>query len=552
MPDAPYRFGELLGAVWRQPITEVLRPGERARTMASLNAVVRDERALVTELVARSRLDPETWLTRFLDVLLSPLLHWLYRYGVAFCPHGENTVVLFDTDEVPVGIAVKDLAQDVNLLPDALPEYATLPPDANAVLHRWPARDLRHSILSAIFAGHFRFFGDVVDRHLGVPEERFWELVSATVRGYRDTFPELATLRTMPWSDATACVLADARNHDGSEVCAAPRTILRAQLNRLAADGLGAQVGTELEFLAFHGSYREAATLRWRNLEALTAHDSDYALTGLGDLEQLARRIRRVMTDLGMQIESARGECHPGQYEIVFRHADAMTACDQHVLYKAAAKELAARDGHALTFMPKYDAGEGNSCHVHLSLRSVDGTPVFADDGTTGRSALMDAFVAGQLACLADFTLLFAPTVNAYKRLCPGSFAPSAVAWGIDNRRCAIRVVGAGESLRFEHRVGGGDVNPYLAVAAVIAAGLHGVQHELALPAPTAGPPPAEAPRLPQTLEQARERWLQSSDARAAFGDDVVEHLARAAQAELDAFATSVTDWERERGFERL
>lgn len=192
VPDAPYRFGELLGAVWRQPITEVLRPGERARTMASLNAVGRDGRALVTELVVRSGLDPEAWLTRFLDVLLSPLLHWLYRYGVAFCPHGENTVVLFDADEVPVGIAVKDLAEDVNLLLEALPEYATLPPDADAVLHRWPARDLRHSILSAVFAGHFRFFGYVVDRHLGVSEERFWELVAATVRGYRDAFPELA------------------------------------------------------------------------------------------------------------------------------------------------------------------------------------------------------------------------------------------------------------------------------------------------------------------------------------------------------------------------
>ncbi len=364
--------------------------------------------------------------------------------------------------------------------------------------------------------------------------------------------PDLTTVHALPWSDATACVLADARNRDGAEVRVAPRTILRAQLDRLAADGMGAQVGTELEFLAFRGSYRDATTRHWRHLEPLTAHNTDYALTGLGELEQLARRIRRAMSALGMEIESARGECHPGQYEIVFRHTDAMTACDQHVLYKAAAKELAARDGQALTFMPKYDGGEGNSCHVHLSLRSADGRPVFTDHGPTGRSALMDSFLAGQLACLADFTLLFAPTVNAYKRLCPGSFAPSSVAWGIDNRRCAIRVVGEGESLRFEHRVGGGDVNPYLAVAAIIAAGLHGVQQELALPPPTEGPPAADTAPLPRTLEQARERWLRSSAARAAFGDDVVEHLARAAQAELDAFASSVTDWERERGFQRL
>lgn len=192
VPDAPYRFGELLGAVWRQPVAEVLQPDERARTMAALNTVGCDGRALVSELVARSGLDPEAWLTRFLDVLLSPLLHWLHRYGVAFCPHGENTIVLFDATETPVGIAIKDLAEDVNLLPDALPEYATLPADADAVLHRWPARDLRHSILSAVFAGHFRFFGEVVERHLAVREERFWELVAGTVRGYRDAFPELA------------------------------------------------------------------------------------------------------------------------------------------------------------------------------------------------------------------------------------------------------------------------------------------------------------------------------------------------------------------------
>lgn len=192
VPDAPYRFGELLGAVWRQPIAEVLKPGERARTMASLNTVGRDGRALVAELVGRSGLEPEAWLERLLGSLLPPLLHWLHRYGVAFCPHGENTVLIFDARDVPVAIAVKDLAEDVNLLPEALPEYATLAPDAEVVLHRWPARDLRHSILSAVFAGHLRFFGEIVEGHLGVPEDRLWELVAATVGGYRAAFPELA------------------------------------------------------------------------------------------------------------------------------------------------------------------------------------------------------------------------------------------------------------------------------------------------------------------------------------------------------------------------
>lgn len=378
--------------------------------------------------------------------------------------------------------------------------------------------------------------------------------IDADADGFADLtlMPDAQTLRRLPWSDATACVLADALDREGRPVAVAPRTILRAQLDRLAALGLHAQVGTELEFLAFRGSYRDAAAQRWNGLEPLTAHNVDYALSGLGELESLGRRIRRAMTALGMQVESARGECHPGQYEIVFRHSDAMTACDQHVLYKAGAKELAARDEIALTFMPKFDAGEGNSCHLHLSLRSAGCEPVFASDGPSGRSELMDAFLAGQLACMADFTLLFAPTINSYKRLRPGSFAPSAVAWGPDNRHCAIRVVGNGESLRFEHRVGGGDLNPYLAVAAIVAAGLHGMEDNLPLPLPAAGPDLSGAPRLPATLGAARDRWLRSAAARGAFGDEVVEHLGRAAQAELDAFATTVTDWERERGFERL
>jgi glutamine synthetase len=363
--------------------------------------------------------------------------------------------------------------------------------------------------------------------------------------------PDVGTLCVLPWCDATACVLADAVDGAGRPVAVAPRTVLRGQLDRLAARGLHARVGTELEFIAFRTTYREASRLRWRGLEPLTPHNSDYALTGLGELEALARRIREAMSALGMEIESARGECHPGQYEIVFRHAEAMTACDRHVLYKAGAKEVAAQEGRSLTFMPKFDAGEGNSCHVHLSLRDADGAPAFAGVSPVGRSVLMEAFLAGQLACMADFALLFAPTINAYKRLRPGSFAPSAVAWGTDNRRCAVRVVGEGDSLRFEHRVGGGDVNPYLAVAGIVAAGLHGVEHGLTLGSPGVGPPGGAAP-LPATLEEARERWLRSAAARAAFGDDVVEHLARAAQGELDAFAASVTDWERERGFERL
>jgi glutamine synthetase len=379
--------------------------------------------------------------------------------------------------------------------------------------------------------------------------------VDADATGFGDVVlvPDRSTVRRLPWSDATALVLADPVDGAGVPLAVAPRAVLRAQLDRLAAHGLQALAGTELEFLAFRQSYDEAARRRWSRLEPLTRHNVDYALTGLGDLEQLARRIRRAMTELGLQVESARGECHPGQYEVVFRYTEALRACDEHVLYKAGAKELAAREDVALTFMPKFDGGEGNSCHVHLSLRTLDGAPVLAGDGPGGRSALMERFIAGQLACLADFTLLFAPTLNAYKRLRPGSFAPTKVAWGTDNRRCPVRVVGQGPSLRIEHRVPGGDANPHVAVAGIVAAGLHGIEHDLPLPAATRGDPAeGEAPPLPATLGEARDRWLGSEAARAAFGDDVVEHLGRAATAELDAFAQAVTDWERARGFERL
>lgn len=190
--DAPYRYHELLGALWREPVRSYLSPGERARTMASLLHVGSDGRSLVTELVSRSGLDAESWLRRLFDAVLPPLLHWLYRYGVAFCPHGENTVLLFDEDDVPVRIAVKDLAEDVNLLPEPLPEQASLPPAADAVLLRWEARDLRHSILSAVFAGHFRFLAPIVERDLAVPQPRFWTLVRRTVDDHHARVPELA------------------------------------------------------------------------------------------------------------------------------------------------------------------------------------------------------------------------------------------------------------------------------------------------------------------------------------------------------------------------
>ncbi|WP_059005860.1 glutamine synthetase family protein [Streptomyces specialis] len=367
--------------------------------------------------------------------------------------------------------------------------------------------------------------------------------------------PDPATLRTLPWDPGTALVVADAVWPGGAPVAVAPRRVLRNQLDRLAERGLTAFAGTELEFLVFLDSYRTAWDRRYHGLSPATSYNVDYALQGLTSVEPVVRRIRREMAGAGLALETARGECHPGQYEIVFRYAEAMTTCDNHVVFKNGAKQIAAQEGMALTFMPKYDEGEGNSCHVHLSLRGTDGSPVLADAAADdGMSELMRHFVAGQLACLADFALLMAPNINSYKRLQPGAFAPTGIAWGRDNRTCPVRVVGSGHSLRIEHRVPGGDANPYLAVAAAVAAGLYGIDNRLPLPPPHTANALADpsVPRLPGTLTEALHRWENSEIAAKVFGESVVAHYARAARTELAAFETAVTDWERVRGFERL
>lgn len=382
--------------------------------------------------------------------------------------------------------------------------------------------------------------------------------VDAWAAGFGDLLltPDVGTLRELPWDPGTALVIADAYWPDGEAVGFAPRQVLRTQLDRLADRGLVGYAGTELEFLLFRESFQEAHDRDFRGLRTATRHNVDYSVAGVTEIDPVVGRIRREMRGAGLRLESARGEVHPGQYEIVFRYADALATCDNHTLYKTGVRQIVTQEGLAVTFMAKYDEGEGNSCHVHLSLRDVDGTPVFAGDGTgdqAGMSPLMAHFVAGLLAGLRELTLLQAPNVNSYKRLAPGAFAPTAVAWGRDNRTCPIRVVGAGDSLRIEHRVAGGDANPYTAVAATIAAGLHGIEHELSLPPAQRGNAfAADLPRLPVSLAEAVHLWEGSVIARDAFGAEVVAHYAAAARAELAEFGRAVTDWERRRGFERL
>ncbi len=379
--------------------------------------------------------------------------------------------------------------------------------------------------------------------------------MSSWSTGYGDFVlrPDMDTMRRMPWHPATALVIADLTWLDGSPVAASPRQILKRQTDRLAERGWAALAGTELEFVVYNDTYEQAAEKNYTNLEPANQYNVDYSILGTSRIEPLLRRIRNGMAGAGMYVESAKGECNLGQHEIAFRYAEVVGTCDNHSIYKTGAKEIAAQDGMSITFMAKPNAREGNSCHIHLSLRDEEGQPVLAGDRPYGLSKIGEHFLAGQLAALRELTLCYAPNINSYKRYVPGSFAPTAVRWGVDNRTCALRLVGHGQSLRPENRVPGGDVNPYLAVAAMIAAGLNGIDQELPLEPAFAGNAYADGSvRVPHTLRDALELWENSELAAAAFGTEVVEHYSNYARVELAAFDAAVTDWELRRAFERL
>ncbi len=379
--------------------------------------------------------------------------------------------------------------------------------------------------------------------------------MSSWERGYGDFVfrPDLSTLRHIPWHEGTALVMCDLEWEDGTPVVASPRQILRRQVQALADRGWQAMVGTELEFIVFRDSYEDAWRKGYRDLAPANDYNVDYSLLGTARIEPLLRRIRNGMAGAGLRVESAKGECNDGQHEIAFRYDEALRTADGHAIYKNGAKEIAAQEGCSLTFMAKYNQREGNSCHIHLSFRSLDGDlPLLAGPGHA-LSGVGEQFLAGQLARLRELTLFLAPNVNSYKRFAAGSFAPTAVAWGRDNRTCALRVVGHGHSLRAENRVPGGDVNPYLAIAAIIAAGLHGIDKGLTLEDEYVGNAyESDKPRVPTSLREARELFGTSEVAHQAFGSEVVEHYCNMARVELEAFDTAVTDWERYRGFERL
>jgi len=368
-------------------------------------------------------------------------------------------------------------------------------------------------------------------------------------RGYGDfeLVPDLSTLRRIPWLEATALVLCDVHWADGSPVRPSPRQVLRAQVERAQAHGFEVMVGSELEFYLLKETYEEAHAQHYRELTPSVPYILDYHILASTFAEPLIRQLRNGMVGAGMRVETSKGEAWPGQHEINFRYADALRMADDHVIYKNGAKEIAHLNGCSITFMAKPDhTWIGSSCHIHSSFWR-DGESAFA-----GESEVFQRYLAGQIACGRELAIFFAPNVNSYKRFAAGSWAPTTLAWGRDNRTCGFRVVGNGSGLRVETRIPGGDVNPYLAFAALIASGLHGIEHGLDPgPALEGNAYSSEEARFPSTLREAIAALEAGTVARGAFGDDVVDHYLNYAHTEQELFDRVVTCYERERFFER-
>ena len=377
--------------------------------------------------------------------------------------------------------------------------------------------------------------------------------------GYGDVVchPDFATARRIPWLEGTAWVIADLSDGSGAPVEVSPRQMLRRQLERAAERGLRVLAATELEFYLFRDSYEEAAAKGWRGLEPHTSTIEDYQLLQTSREEYILRRIRNEMIGAGIPVEFSKGEAGRGQHEVNVTYDEALTAADRHLVFKNGIKEIAAQEGRAATFMAKWTMDDtGSSCHVHTSLWDAEsGEPLMADAShATGLSVVGRRFLAGQLAAARELAWCAAPTVNSYRRYVPGSWAPTAVVWGEDNRTCGFRVVGTGAGRRVESRIPGADVNPYLVLAAAVAAGLYGIDHELELgePYPRNAYEASDVPRIPTTLVEAIDELRGSKVAVEAFGAEVHHHLLNTAVQEWEASNRHVSDWELARYFERL
>jgi len=378
-------------------------------------------------------------------------------------------------------------------------------------------------------------------------------------QGYGDVAvqPDLATIRRIPWLDATALVICDVTNEEtGAPVEVSPRRILQRQVERAAALGYTVLFASELEFFLFRESADEAAAKGYANLTPHSQVIEDYHILQTTRDEYVIRAIRNAMDGAGVPIEFSKGEAGRGQHEINLVYTTPVEMADRHVIYKNGAKEIASQMGLSITFMAKYSSDEvGSSCHVHSSLwDGVGATPLMWEaDAPDHQSPAFRGWLGGQLACGRELAWMYAPTVNSYKRYQPESWAPTALAWSVDNRTCGFRVVGHGPSFRLESRIPGGDVNPYLAYAATIAAGLHGIEHAIE-PSPRFDGNAYAAEqleRVPSSLAEAADAFANSKVAADAFGADVHDHLLNTARQELAHFNRAVTDWERRRNFDQ-
>jgi glutamine synthetase len=368
-------------------------------------------------------------------------------------------------------------------------------------------------------------------------------------RGYGDfsMVPDFSTMRRIPWLEGTALVLCDVAWNDGTPVRPSPRQVLKAQVDRARALGYEAMFGSELEFFLIKETYAQAHEQHYRGLTPSVPYILDYHILATSYDEPFIRSVRNNMQAAGMRVETSKGEAWPGQQELNFRYSDAVTMADNHVIYKNGIKEMAQQRGCSVTFMAKPDhTWIGSSCHIHSSLWGGD-QALFA-----GESPLFKQYLAGLVAGAAEFAVFLAPNINSYKRYAAGSWAPTTLAWGYDNRTCGFRVVGHGKALRVECRIPGADANPYLAFAALLAAGLNGIEQQLELtPAFTGNAYESDVKRFPHTLNEAISALEQGKVARAAFGDDVVDHYLNYARTEQQLFDKVVTCYERERFFER-
>jgi glutamine synthetase len=368
-------------------------------------------------------------------------------------------------------------------------------------------------------------------------------------RGYGDfdMRPDMATLRRIPWLEGTAMVLCDVAWHDGSPVRPSPRQVLKAQVERARKLGFEPMIGSELEFYLFKETFAEAHAKGYEDLTPSVPYILDYHILATSYDEPFIRAVRKGMKAAGIQVESSKGEAWPGQQEINFRYADAVTMADNHVIYKNGIKEMANLHGCSVTFMAKPDhTWIGSSCHVHSSLWR-DGRNAF-----DGESATFKQYLAGHIAGAAEMAIFLAPNINSYKRYAAASWAPTTLAWGHDNRTCGFRIVGHGQGLRTESRIPGADVNAYLAFAALIAAGLHGIEHKLELgPEFKGNAYESDVQRFPHTLREAIAALEKGTMARQAMGDDVIDHYLNYARTEQARFDKVVTGYERKRLFER-